>query len=419
MEENKYEYEVNGQDMKQNKQKPKRRTFLVICAAILIGVTAGATFKIAEIMIQRVVGIRAEQVSLAEGGQELETQTGIATTQLNQASSTIVSDVSQVVENVMPSVVSITNMSVQQVQNFFGNVKEREVESSGSGIIIGENETELLIVTNNHVISENTTLTITFVDEESVEGIVKGSDVNKDLAIVAIPIASIETSTREAIKIAQIGDSKQLRVGEPAIAIGNALGYGQSVTTGVISALGRDIEVQGFDNTLIQTDAAINPGNSGGALLNANGEVIGINTIKMSMEAVEGMGYAIPISDVSDIITALMNRETKEKVPEAQRGYIGIQGVDVTADNAKLYAMPQGVYISEVIAGSGAAIAEVRKGDILTGIQGINIQNMQGLQEQLSYYEAGEMIQLELQRTNEEQEYERHIVEVTLTNQNE
>jgi Trypsin-like serine proteases, typically periplasmic, contain C-terminal PDZ domain len=419
MEENKYEYEVNEQDMKQNKQKPKRRTFLVICAAILIGVTAGATFKIAEIMIQRVVGIRAEQVSLAEGEQELETQTGIATTQLNQASSTIVSDVSQVVENVMPSVVSITNMSVQQVQNFFGNVKEREVESSGSGIIIGENETELLIVTNNHVISENTTLTITFVDEESVEGIVKGSDVNKDLAIVAIPIASIETSTREAIKIAQIGDSKQLRVGEPAIAIGNALGYGQSVTTGVISALGRDIEVQGFDNTLIQTDAAINPGNSGGALLNANGEVIGINTIKMSMEAVEGMGYAIPISDVSDIITALMNRETKEKVPEAQRGYIGIQGVDVTADNAKLYAMPQGVYISEVIAGSGAAIAEVRKGDILTGIQGINIQNMQGLQEQLSYYEAGEMIQLELQRTNEEQEYERHIVEVTLTNQNE
>ena len=417
MEENRYNYEVEDEMQKQEtkQSKPKKRNvFLIICVAILVGITTGVTFKVADIMIQRVVGIKEEQVQQLPISDE-----EISTTQLNQASSTVVSDVSQVVENVMPSVVSITNMSVQQVQNFFGNTKEREVESSGSGIIIGENETELLIVTNNHVIAENTTLTITFVDEESVEGTVKGSDVNKDLAIVAIKTESIEASTRAQIKIAQIGDSKQLRVGEPAIAIGNALGYGQSVTTGVISALGRDIDLQGFDNMLIQTDAAINPGNSGGALLNANGEVIGINTIKMSMEAVEGMGYAIPISDVSDIITTLMNRETRTKVAEEQRGYMGIQGVDVTADNAKLYAMPQGVYISEVIEGSGAAIAEIKKGDIITSIQGINIQNMQGLQEQLFYYAAGEMIQLEIQRINEEQEYERHIVELTLTSYNE
>ena len=419
-EEQVYQNQTNEQPTNPETTSPKKpqkrgRVLFAVCIAIIIGTTAGMSFKVLDIMLSRIatmnstVHIERDDIQ----GELLEEEN--TNTLLNKTTNTVVSDVSQVVENVMPSVVSITNMSVQQVQNFFGGTRERSVESSGSGIIIGENDTELLIVTNNHVIEGSDTLTVTFVDEESVEGVVKGTDVNKDLAIIAIPIASLESETRTAIKIAQIGDSGKLRVGEPAIAIGNALGYGQSVTTGVISALDRDIELQGFDNMLIQTDAAINPGNSGGALLNANGEVIGINTVKVSAAAVEGMGYAIPISDVSDIITGLMSRETRTLVEEAKRGYIGIQGVDVTADNARLYAMPQGVFVTETITDGAATNAGIQRGDIITGIQGINVQNLQGLQEQLGYYEVGEMIEIEIQRLGEEEEYERHIIEVILT----
>ena len=407
-----YQYQYPNEMNEQGQVKPKKKktkVVFIIAMVILGGVMIGCAFQVTSIMAKRLIAINENVVTQ----EEEEEQTDVA--QLTQGTSTVVSDVSQVVEKVMPSVVSITNMSVQQVQNFFGGTREQEVESSGSGIIIGENTEELLIVTNNHVVEGSSTLTVAFVDEESIEGIVKGIDVNKDLAIVAIPKENIPEATKEVITIAQIGDSKQLRVGEPAIAIGNALGYGQSVTAGVISALGRDIGLQGFDNTLIQTDAAINPGNSGGALLNASGEVIGINTIKMSAEAVEGMGYAIPISDVSDIITNLMNRETKIKVPEGQRGQLGIQGVDVTSDNATLYNMPKGVYVSGTVEGGGADEAGVEKGDIIVSIQGVSIQNMQGLQEQLAYYRAGETIEIEIQREKGEQEYERHIVEITLT----
>ena len=409
---NQYQYQYPNEMNEQGQVKPKKKktkVVFIIAMVILGGVMIGCAFQVTSIMAKRLIAINENVVTQ----EEEEEQTDVA--QLTQGTSTVVSDVSQVVEKVMPSVVSITNMSVQQVQNFFGGTREQEVESSGSGIIIGENTEELLIVTNNHVVEGSSTLTVAFVDEESIEGVVKGIDVNKDLAIVAIPKENIPEATKEVITIAQIGDSKQLRVGEPAIAIGNALGYGQSVTAGVISALGRDIGLQGFDNTLIQTDAAINPGNSGGALLNASGEVIGINTIKMSAEAVEGMGYAIPISDVSDIITNLMNRETKIKVPEGQRGQLGIQGVDVTSDNATLYNMPKGVYVSGTVEGGGADEAGVEKGDIIVSIQGVSIQNMQGLQEQLAYYRAGETIEIEIQREKGEQEYERHIVEITLT----
>ena len=414
MEDNQYVYENKEQEVKPSRPK-NTKVLLIICITLLVGIVAGVTFKVADVVIRHARGIRTAQSQ--EILEEIEDE--VQETQLMKTSNTVVSDVSQVVEDVMPSIVSITNMSVQQVQNFFGGTREQEMESSGSGIIIGENDTELLIVTNNHVIEESTTLTITFVDEESVEGIVKGTEVNKDLAIVAIPLESLEASTRDAIKIATLGDSEQLRVGEPAIAIGNALGYGQSVTTGVVSALGRDIEMRGFDNTLIQTDAAINPGNSGGALLNANGEVIGINTIKLNMAAVEGMGYAIPISDVSDNITKLMNRETRTKVDEEDRGYMGIQGVDVTTDSADLYGMPQGVFVSEIIPESGADESDLQKGDIIVGIEGVTIQNMQGLQEQLEYYAAGETIELEIERVLEGQEYKRHIISITLTKNNE
>ena len=251
---------------------------------------------------------------------------------LSQTSSVVTSDVSSVVEKVMPSIVSITNMSVEEVQNFFGGVSEQKSESAGTGIIISQSDTELLIVTNNHVIQGSDTLTVTFNDGTSLGANIKGSDSEYDVAVIAVPLDSISDETMNSISVATLGDSTTLKVGEPAIAIGNALGYGQSVTTGVISALNRSASetdgetgeaTEDSDAKLIQTDAAINPGNSGGALVNANGEVIGINSSKLVGETVEGVGYAIPISDVSDLIQNLMNQETKTKVAENEQGVIG------------------------------------------------------------------------------------------------
>lgn len=284
----------------------------------------------------------------------------------------------------------------------------------GSGIIISQNDSELLIVTNNHVVEGANTLTVTFDDGESVEANIKGTDAAKDLAVVAVPLDSIEDSTMEAIAVASLGDSDALQVGEPAIAIGNALGYGQSVTTGIISALNRDLEMEGFDSKLIQTDAAINPGNSGGALLNANGEVIGINTVKVNANAVEGMGYAIPISDASEVITNLMNRETRTKVSEDEQGYLGIEGADVSSDSAQMYNMPVGVYISNVIDNGGAKEAGLSKGTIITELDGITIDSMSTLKEQLQYYKAGETVTLTVQVPNSRGEYTEQEVSVTL-----
>lgn len=324
------------------------------------------------------------------------------------------SDITQIAANSMPFVVSIQNMSVKQVQDFFGGIREQEQTSAGSGIIVGQNDSELMIVTNNHVIEKSQTLTVTFHDETSVEAVVKGTDATKDLAVVAVPLKQISSDTKDSIKVAVLGDSENLLVGEEVIAIGNALGYGQSVTNGIVSAKDREIEMEGFDSKLIQTNAAINPGNSGGALLNAKGEVIGINTAKVATDAVEGMGYAIPISDAGDIINNLMNQETKTKVAEKDRGYIGISGVDVTSDSAKMYNMPTGVYISEVQKGGGADEAGLTKGMVITGINGSSVDGMTALQEQLQYYEKGETVTLTVQTPTKEGEYEESQVEVTL-----
>ena len=326
--------------------------------------------------------------------------------------SSVPSDVAEIAKNAMPSVVSITNMSVQQVQNFFGGVQERESTSAGSGIIISQNDSELLILTNNHVVENSETLTVTFIDEESVEAAIKGTDSTRDLAVVAVNLKDIKDSTMDEIAVATLGDSTQLQVGEPAIAIGNALGYGQSVTTGIISATGR--KLSGFDSELIQTDAAINPGNSGGALLNAKGEVIGINTAKVATDSVEGMGYAIPISDASDAITDLMNRETRTKVAEGEQGYLGIQGVDVTEESAQMYNMPTGVYISEVTKGGGAAKAGLSKGSVITALEGSGVDDMNALKEQLQYYRVGETVKVTVQVPTENGEYKEQTVEVTL-----
>ena len=327
------------------------------------------------------------------------------------------SDITQIAANSMPFVVSIQNMSVKQVQDFFGGIREQEQTSAGSGIIVGQNDSELMIVTNNHVIEKSQTLTVTFHDETSVEAVVKGTDATKDLAVVAVPLKQISSDTKDSIKVAVLGDSENLLVGEEVIAIGNALGYGQSVTNGIVSAKDREIEMEGFDSKLIQTNAAINPGNSGGALLNSRGEVIGINTVKVNDSAVEGMGYAIPISDVTDIITNLMNKETRTQVPETRRGYIGIEGTNVDSQSSEQFGMPEGVYVSRGMKGGGAAEVGITKGCVITGIEGSGVNNMESLQEQLSYYRIGEKVTLTVQFPQGQGEYKEKDVEVTLTKQ--
>ena len=320
--------------------------------------------------------------------------------------------ISTVAEHVMPSVVSITNLSVQQVDSFFWGTQEYEVESSGSGIIIGTSETELLIATNNHVVENNKALTVTFVDNTSVEAVVKGSDANIDIAVIAVKISEMTQETLDAIKIATIGDSASLIVGEPAIAIGNALGYGQSVTSGIVSAVNRKLD--GFDTTLIQTDAAINPGNSGGALLNIRGEVIGINTAKITDTTVEGVCYAIPITEVKSIIEEMMLKETREKVPEEKRGKLGITCVDVDDMAAMYYNMPKGAYINEVVKGGAADNAGITKGGIITKFDGTSIGSSTALVDLLAYYEVGETIKINIAVPTSTGDYETKMVDVTL-----
>lgn len=325
-------------------------------------------------------------------------------------------DVSGIVDEVMPSIVAITNMTEAQYRNFFGQVQNYESESAGSGIIIGQDNNYLYIVTNNHVVAGATSLTVCFVDDQTVTAEVKGTDSNSDLAVVAVKISDISGDTMKNIKVATMGDSDSVKVGESAIAIGNALGYGQSVTTGVISALDREVTLQDEStgstttNALIQTDAAINPGNSGGALLNLQGEVIGINSAKYSDTAVEGMGYAIPIATAKPIIDDLIQRET---VDEAESAYLGIAGADITEDVSKTYNMPRGIYVTKVVENSAADEAGIQKGDILTAFDGKKVSSMEGMQEMLRYYKAGEKIKVTVQQANNGQ-YEEKELEVTL-----
>ena len=320
---------------------------------------------------------------------------------------TVVTDVTDVVDKVMPSVVSITN-KYTATTNFWGQMYSEEAEASGSGIIIGENDNELLIATNNHVIADAETLEVQFIDGSQSKAHVKGSDADMDVAVIAVSKDDLEDSTKDAISIAELGDSDELKVGEPAIAIGNALGYGQSVTTGVISALDRELEVSEgeFSHGFIQTDAAINPGNSGGALLNVKGQVIGINSNKIGGSAVEGMGYAIPISKALPIIDDLKTKKTKAAVSEGDRGYLGISGRGVSAEMAQIYDFPEGVYVYEVYENTGAEKAGLRKGDIITKFEGTTINSMEKLQENLAYYEAGETVEITIERLDDSGAYQ-------------
>ena len=399
-----------GAGPQQNPKAPKpkkgyaKKVALVVGAAVLFGAVGGVTMQGTSYLTGKLLGKNTKST--------VGTTKTVSNAKLTTSTSTVTSDVSDIVENTLPSIVSITNMSVQEVQNFFGGISQQESESAGSGIIISQNDSEILVVTNNHVVEGSDTLTVTFNDGNSVEAQIKGTDSARDLAVVAVPLDKISDDTMNAIKVATLGDSDSLKVGEPAIAIGNALGYGQSVTTGIVSATGRTID--GFDGEYIQTDAAINPGNSGGALLNANGEVIGINSAKINSSAVEGMGFAIPISDASDVIQNLMNKETRSKVSDEERGYLGIKGYDVSEEGAQMYNMPTGVYVKEVMSGGGAEKAGLTKGSIITGFEGSSISGMSSLQEQLQYYKAGEEVTLTVQIPDKNGEYTEKDIKVTL-----
>ena len=327
----------------------------------------------------------------------------------------------------MPSVVSITNKGVQEIRSFFGTYQQ-ETSGSGSGIIIGENETELLIVTNYHVVSDSTELSVYFSFDEQeeeknvVSAKIKGYDSQKDLAVISVKLSDIPEEVKGQISIATMGDSSLLKVGEQVVAIGNALGYGQSTTTGIVSALNREVSVSAgngevITNKLIQTDAAINPGNSGGALINMKGEVIGINSVKLASQEVEGMGYAIPITAVEEIIGDLMNKETRDKVDEAKAGYLGVNIVSVTKDVAQAYALPMGVYVKSVVEGSAAQKAGVKDGDVIIKVDGGSVSSVEELVEALSYFEAGETIEITVK--TRESGYEEQQMIVTLSNRKE
>ena len=411
---------MNGGQTGMNGQLPKKhhkcpRWAKLVGSAVAFGVIASCTFMGVNAVAGKYFGTNTTQQTSSSKATTSKNSDSSSTLKLSQSSSTVTSDVSDIVNNAMPSVVAITNMSVQEVQSYFGGTQQQESTSCGSGIIIGKNDSELLIVTNNHVVEGAETLTVSFANETSVEASIKGTDSSKDLAVVAVPLDSIDDDTMNAISIITLGDSDKLQVGEPVIAIGNALGYGQSVTTGIVSALDRNLDMEGFDSKLIQTDAAINPGNSGGALLNANGELIGINTAKVNANAVEGMGYAIPISDATSVIENLMNRETRTKVDESEQGFLGIEGYDVTSEKAEMYSIPTGVFVRSVEDGSAADKAGITAECIITKFDGITIDSMSTLQSQMQYFKAGDKVEVVIEVPNKSgTKYEEKTVTVTL-----
>ena len=381
----------------------------IISSAALFGAVAGGTM----------VGIqhsfapekRAEAVIIGKQNTGNTTTNTISTASTGSNS---IGDVSNIVSKAMPSVVAINATSTMSAYTWFGRTQTYESNSSGSGIIIGNNADELLMVTNNHVVENTDKLSVVFIDGKEVQATVKGGDSEADIAVIAVKLSDLSEETKKAIEIATIGDSDKLKVGEGVVAIGNALGYGQSVTVGYISALNRDVEIEnGTKRKLLQTDAAINPGNSGGALVNANGELVAINSAKYSSTSVEGMGYAIPINEVQDLIENLSKRATRTKVDEASQGYLGIQGQNIDEEMSKSYDMPKGIYVYKLVEGGGASKSELKEKDIITKLDGERVVSMQELKEALSYYKSGESVELTIQRLDGS-EYKEQTLKVTL-----
>lgn len=391
----------------------------IALSAVLFGGVAGGTFQ----AVNHFAGSTTAAATTTTAQQTTSNSSLLkAAATSSSSTSTGTMDVSTIAKNAMPSIVSITNQSVQEVQNYFSmfgygaqTPLTEETTSCGSGIIIGKNDTELLIVTNNHVVEDADTLSVSFVNNQVCKANIKGTDADNDLAVIAVPLSEIPDDTMSSIAVATMGDSDSVEVGEQVVAIGNALGYGQSVTTGIISAANRVIDSDSSSDgssdgttadtsstdttgkTYLQTDAAINPGNSGGALLNMNGEVIGINSAKLASTEVEGMGYAIPVSRVSDIIENLMNEQTRTKVAAEDQGTIGIKCLDVSSQIQQAYNMPAGVYISEVTSGSAAENAGLKSGYVLTSFDGHSITSTSELKSLLQYYSAGETVEVEVQ----------------------
>ena len=396
-----------------------KRIAQITAAAVLFGVVAGGTMAGVNVAGSRLLGLQETEdgtkTTLAQAETLPEASKPAPSSNESTAMAVSVSnDVSGIVEKAMPSVVAINSVTQYQTQDWFGLPQVYEGRGSGSGIIVGESENELLIVTNNHVVEGAKTLGVVFADNEEVEANVKGTDSDNDLAVIAVDLSSIPGDTRGKIAVATLGDSDSLKVGQGVVAIGNALGYGQSVTVGYISALDREVKTdQGTTRNLLQTDAAINPGNSGGALLNMKGEVVGINSAKYSSTEVEGMGYAIPITKVQDIISTLMTKKTRVEVEQEKQGYLGIQGQDIDAETSRTYGMPQGVFVYKIIEGGAAASSNLKEKDIITKFDGQSVRSMAELKRMLSYYAGGDTVSLTVESLKDGQYVERQ-VEVTL-----
>ncbi len=381
----------------------------LVCMAVVFGIIAGGVM----------VGMNYLGGSMAAEEESIPQTSTVKVTAQAEDSDAVVA----VAREAMPSVVTISTMSVEEMRSFFGGTQEIQVQGAGTGVIVNKNESELLIATNNHVVEGATQLSVGFVDQSSVEAQVKGTDVDNDLAVVAVQLSDIPAETLSQLKIATIGDSDELELGQPVVAIGNALGYGQSVTTGVVSALNRDLSLTDESGTaitstgLIQTDAAINPGNSGGALLNMAGKLIGINEAKTSSSgsggSVDNIGFAIPIDKAEDSLKELMNLPTREKVDPSEASYLGIEGETITQDITQLYGIPTGVGVVAVEQGSPAEKAGIQQGDVITQFDGRAVANQQQLSDTLQYYKAGETVDVTLQRADNGQ-YAGQTVSVTL-----
>lgn len=392
----------------------KKKWGLLVVMALVFGIIAGLTMY--------GVNVIGNRLSSAEHIQQTETVEPERPAQSDTAG-TGGGSVAEVAASAMPSVVTISTMSVEEMRSFFGGISQVEVEGAGTGVIVSKNDTELLIATNNHVVEGASTLSVGFVDQSTASASVKGTDVNNDLAVVAVKLSDISTDTMDAIKIATIGDSDELVLGEQVVAIGNALGYGESVTSGWVSALDRSISLTDENGVtinstgLIQTDAAINPGNSGGALLNMKGELIGINEAKTGTTStgvsVDNMGFAIPINKAEESLKDLMNLPTREKVDASEASYLGISGESVTSDITQVYGIPGGVAVVSVEDGGPADQAGVRQGDVITQLDGRSIGNMEQLQDVLQYYAAGETVELVVERANQGK-YEAQTLTITL-----
>lgn len=403
-----------------------KKVLVTLGLAVLFGVVAGGIIIGSSMIVHKEIKNEQKteyqlpttelpQQENADGDSNSAAGSGSDATEEVSAGTTGEYTVAQVAKSCMPSVVSITNASVKTVQDFFGGVQQYPSESSGSGIIVGQNDSEILVATNNHVVADADTITVAFDDDAVYEAQVKGTDSDNDLAVVAVKIADMSEDTLKSIKVVSIGNSDELEIGEQVVAIGNALGYGQSVTSGWISAVNREVTDEEGKTTgkLIQTDAAINPGNSGGALLNMQGELIGINSAKAAATEVEGMGYAIPISVAQPILDELMNRETRYKADEDHAGYIGVTFLNVDSTSAQTYGIPLGAFVDSVEEGGPAQTAGIQKGDVIVKFDGMTVSGSSDLVGKLEYYQAGETVEVVISRA-QNGEYQEQTVSVTL-----